>query len=293
MRGAPISKYLEDYKKWLLWRGLRERTISGYIKRIVRFISDIGDLKADKIKKKHIVEWTIKLRQRGSNDYVITCLWAIRSFLKYLNEEAGIRTYNFEGFFIPKRTKKEYVEFLDNDEIRTILYRIDTSNIHGLRLRAYLELLLNTGMRPSEALSLSRKDVENWPDEIEIIGKGGKKRKVYLNKRAKYWLRKYLNARIDDHPALFVTHCRPNWWSLRRAEEAFHNLVQEIGFNKKITLHTLRHTFGTNLLRHGCPIDYIAKLLGHANPETTRIYYLSILQEDVKMAYKKYLNYDD
>ena len=293
MKGAPISKYLEDYKKWLLWRGLRERTISGYTKRIVRFISDIGDLKADKIKKKHIVEWIIRLRQRGSNDYVITCLWAIRSFLKYLNEEAGIRTYNFEKLRIPKRTKKKHVTVLTNEEIRTLLSAINITNIHGLRLRTYIELLLNTGLRPSEALSLSRKDVENLPDELEIEGKGGKRRIIYFNDRVKYWIKRYLEAREDDHPALFITHCKPNAWSLRRAEEAFHNLVQKMKLTKKATPHTLRHTFGTNLLKHGCPVDYIARLLGHSDPKTTRIYYLSIEQEDIKLAHKKYLNYND
>lgn len=294
-RGAPISLYLTSYTSWLKWKGCSEATINGYVKRIKRFIADIGDLKADRIRKKDIVNWTIILSQRVSKDYVITCLWAIRSFLKFLNEEIKIRTYNFGHFKIPKRTKKERVEALKNEEVKKLLSCLDTNNIHDLRLRALIELILNTGLRPSEALSLSRKDVENLPDSIVIIGKGNKPRKIFLNERVKYWLKKYLEARKDNHPALFVTHCRSNRWSLRRAEEAFHNLVKKVinDTSRKITLHTLRHTFGTNLLRHGCPVDYIAKLMGHSNLETTRIYYLAVLEEDAERAYRTYLNYDD
>ena len=77
---------------------------------------------------------------------------------------------------------------MENGQIKKLLDSIDISNIHGLRLRTYLEILLNTGLRPGEALKLNRDVVDR--EEVEIIGKGSKKRIVYFNNRAKFWIKK-------------------------------------------------------------------------------------------------------
>lgn len=285
---------IEEFRNHLLFEGLSKNTVDSYEKIIKLFFKEAKIERAEEITKRAIERWIIRVRRRASEDYAINCLWAIRRFTKFLKEEKKIKVYAMEDLRIPKRKRKNYVEFLDNEEVNRILSLINIDDIHGLRLRTYLEVLLNTGMRPSEALSLRRQDVESLPDEIEIIGKGGKRRKVYFNQRAKYWIKRYLEKREDDHPALFVTHCKPNWWSLRRAEEAFKKLVDRAGFyNRKITLHTLRHTFGTNLLAHGCPELYISTLMGHSDIRVTKMYYLAIVQRDVKNAYLKYLNYEN
>ena len=129
-------------------------------------------------------------------------------------------------------------------------------------------------------------------EEFEVIGKGNKKRLVYLNERTKYWLRQYIARRKDDREALFVSN-RNSTERLagRSMQQEFAKVIENSGIQKRVTLHTLRHTYGTNLLRNGCPVDYIARLMGHSKPETTRIYYLSVTQKDAGNAQHKYLNY--
>jgi integrase/recombinase XerD len=144
-------------------------------------------------------------------------------------------------------------------------------------------------MRATEALNLD-KDMAG-KRVIEIIGKGKKPRKIYFNQEAIYWIKKYLKARDDDCRALFVTHCLAKRLALRTIEGNFEQHFKTLHIDKHITLHTMRHTYGTNLLRNGCQADYIRRLMGHSKLETTRIYYLSVSQKDVEMAHFKYLNY--
>lgn len=285
-----ISQYLSEFQRWLKI-SVSEQTEKSYIKQIKVFIKDIGDLEVEEINKRQIEEWFILLKERAEIGYTTNCLWAMRCFLKFLLTEKEIPVWCFKNYRIPKRRRPEYIEHLENGEVNKLLESIDTNDIHGLRLRTYLEMLLNTGLRPSEALKLNREDIKNH--EIEIIGKGNKLRKIYLNSRVKYWITQYLSARNDNHPAVFVTHCEVHRLALRTIEGSFEKYRDEIRPNKKITLHTMRHTYGTNLLQHGCPPDYIRRLLGHSKLETTRIYYLSITQKDVENAHYKYLNFDN
>ena len=122
----------------------------------------------------------------------------------FLNEEKKFELDCFQGFKIPKKKLPEYVEYLENDEIKTILKALDISRYEEIRMRAFIELMLNTGLRPGEAISLNRDIVEK--EEFEVIGKGNKKRLVYLNERTRYWLRQYLARRKDDREALFVSN---------------------------------------------------------------------------------------
>ena len=130
---------------------------------------------------------------------------------------------------------------------------------------------------------------------IDIIGKGSKQRKVYINERVKEWARLYIAERPDDHPALFVApHSVFNIHRLshRHAQYIFQQHFKKAGINKRIVLHTLRHTYATTLLANGCPLDYVALLLGHADVRTTRRHYVSIQHKHAKKAHFRYLSYE-
>lgn len=284
-----ISTYLSQFQDWLDFNGKAESTSENYLKRIKRFIKEIGDLEVKDIKKEHLINWVVLLRNRAKEGYIINCLWAMRSFLKFLKEDRGLDVWHFQDLKIPKKKIPEYIEYLKNEEVKKLINSISLKDVYGLRMRAYLEVLLNTGLRPGEALNLNR-DVADRK-ETEILGKGNKKRIVYFNDRVLYWIRRYVKTRKDNELALFTTHCKPKRLSLRMAEDSFHKYICMSGIEKRVRLHDLRHTYGTNLLKHGCPTEYIMRLLGHSKPETTRTYYLSISREDVKSAHFKYLDY--
>ncbi|MDA2921490.1 tyrosine-type recombinase/integrase, partial [Desulfobacterota bacterium AH_259_B03_O07] len=150
----------------------------------------------------------------------------------------------------------ETVEYLETEELEALYSVLEITKIMDLRLRALIELMINTGLRPSEALKLAKQDLLAEPEELGIIGKGGKKRTIYFNDRVYFWIKLYLKRRKDNHPALFVTHWKGHpirSLTLRNAEEIFYESVKKCGFNKRVVLHTLRHTYATHLMANGCP----------------------------------------
>jgi len=149
-------------------------------------------------------------------------------------------------------------------------------------------------MRIAEALSLNRAQIDWETQMAQIVGKGNKPRKVYFSDTALAWIRKYLDIRHDDNPALFVTqgedpirlHAQGMW-------KRFHRYAKHAGIGKRVHPHMLRHTMATTLLANGCPIGHIRAMLGHEHLTTTCKYYLGIIAEkDVRAAHAKYLSYE-
>lgn len=292
MNFSNSKKLLEKFVEYHVVNGHSMETVDSYTKTIQRFLRFCGEVDFYLITKQHLISWIFDMRKRGLDEnYICTCLWAIRSFYKFLTEEIKLTLNNwFDGLKIKKRELPNYIEFLENKEVKKLIETISPlTNIHILRLRVLVEVLLNTGCRPSEALNLKIEDIRG--DEAEIIGKGNRKRKIYFNQRVKYWIREYLKRRNDNCPYLFITHCHPRKLSLRTAEGQFKKFFEKTKIKKKVTLHTLRHTYATNLLSNGCPPDFIQRLLGHAKIDTTRIYYLSLNEKNIKKSHFKYLNY--
>jgi integrase/recombinase XerD len=156
-----------------------------------------------------------------------------------------------------------------------MLNAIDTGTFTGIRLRALVELLLSTGMRISEALSLKRDAFEADQHEAEIVGKGKLKRHVFFSPRCRLWVKQYLAKRYDDSPWLFITTGYPvRKWAREDISRFFILLKKRTGITKKLTPHILRHTFCTNLLFHGADITHIKDLAGHQDIQTTARYYL-------------------
>ena len=159
----------------------------------------------------------------------------------------------------------------------------------GLRLRTLTEVLLGTGMRISEALSLDRNDI-NWESrEAMVVGKGDKQRTVFFSKRAEHWLKEYLKSRNDDNPALFVALGDNRRWARFDIAEQFRGYARRAGLAKRVTPHLLRHSMATVMLSNGCDIRYIQEMLGHADIQTTARYYLGTDKKAVKAAHEKYL----
>jgi len=162
---------------------------------------------------------------------------------------------------------------------------------NGLRFRALVEVLLGTGMRIGEALSLNRKSI-NWDrKEAKIVGKGNKERRVFFTERSLDWLRRYLETRNDSHEAVFVTKrpaARLNRDDIWRFFARHRKLAR---IDKRLTPHILRHTVATNLVFNGCPIVHVKEILGHERLDTTCKYYLGVDKEQAKKAHRQYLNY--
>jgi integrase/recombinase XerC len=199
-------------------------------------------------------------------------LAAIRSFFRFLLRRGTITRNPAELIATPK--KEQRLPFhLDIDQVTNLMESPDEEQQHALRDRAILELLYSSGLRVSELTSLNIGEVDLSAGMVRVMGKGGKERIVPVGSRALEALHDYLETRSDGEPgaALFLNTrgARINRRSVSRIIDAH---VLRIAAFKRISPHTLRHTFATHLLEGGADLRAIQELLGHASLSTTQKY---------------------
>ena len=267
-----------------------KRTIVNYQHYLGRFVDFAGDIPPSQIELRVIQKYRVHLNRfedkRGrtlgkatQNYHVI----ALRAFLKYLakNDIDSLAPEKIELAKIPPRT----VEFLTPEEVEEIFKTVDTSDIKGLRDIAILEMLYATGLRVSELESLNRDQVDLKRKEFMVRGKGRKPRIVFVTERAVKALQAYLDKRTDNFKPLFINLRRSKKKIAGAVSAGEHKRLTSVsieylvnryarfsGTTKKVTPHTMRHSYATNLLTNGADIRAVQELLGHASITTTQIY---------------------
>jgi integrase/recombinase XerD len=210
-------------------------------------------------------------------------LSVLKSFFSWLaSEELILRDPTLK--IKPPKKEKRLPKALSIEELEMLREACKT-----IRQRAFLEVLYATGCRLSEIHDLNRKDI-NWQDKCtNVIGKGDKERSVYLSYKALFHLRKYLEQREDSSEALMITERKPyRRLSKRGIQREIGIIAKNAGLEKRVSPHTLRHTFATLTLNNGADIVAIQHLLGHSSPSTTQTY--AVLSDDRKREqHKKYL----
>lgn len=244
-RRAPknMSELLEGFLEYSRYElNFSPQTIIKYRDSLRCFMRDIGDKPVEAYEIQEFVRLKKLMMDRGlSEARISSVVYAVRSFLMYCRNFLELNTLQPKQIRPPKRSRREVV-FLTKEEIEAFLSSISTKNKNGLRFRTLVEVLLGTGMRIGEALSLNRKSI-NWEKrEAKIIGKGNKERTIFFTQRSLDWVRKYLEAREDSHEALFVTKApfgRLNRDDIWRFFDRHRKLAK---IQKKLTPHILRHT---------------------------------------------------
>lgn len=286
-----MNTLLDEFDIYLHRQGVAQTTKRKYVKDVKQFCVGLDISHTDEINRDNINKWILIFRNKNRTTGTIAAiLWAIKKFLVFVWEEKSIPCYKWD-ISIPKVPPPESVEFLELEEIKSIYNLLDTNDICDLRMRTLIEVMLNTGMRPSETLSLRRADFAEKINELEIVGKGKKKRNVYFPPHALYWISQYLSQRTDNHPALFVTHNGKkiaHELRLRSVEYNFQQLIAKSNIKRHIVLHDLRHSFATQYAAKGCDAGYIMLLLGHSSVKTTRKYYIAVSKKHAKEAFFKF-----
>lgn len=219
---------------------------------------------------------------------------ALRSFYRYLRRENLVKVNPFSKVRTPKLEKK-LPAFLEEVEIDLLLRAPDTSKELGKRDRAILEFLYSTGCRVSEltGLTLSRVDLGNR--FALLLGKGNKERLVPLGHPCVAAMQAYLTGcrkplmtkyQVKPHAYVFV-NSRGTPLTARSVRRILDHYVEQIALDKKISPHTIRHTFATHLLDHGADLRSVQELLGHASLSTTQIY-THITAERLTDVYEKH-----
>lgn len=179
----------------------------------------------------------------------------------------------------PKVVKETYT-----DESLELL-RDNTENIRDLAL---IDLLSSTVMRVGELVKLNIEDINFENRECIVFGKGSKERPVYFDARTKLHLKKYIDSRTDDNPALFVSLLSPfNRLEISGVEIRLRELGRRVGVNK-VHPHKFRRTLATRAIDKGMPVEQVQQLLGHSKIDTT-MQYAMVNQANVKQSHQKFL----
>ena len=207
-------------------------------------------------------------------------LVAIRSMLRYLIKQ-HVKVISPEMIELGKQRDRN-IKFLSPENLNRLFNIVDTREIMGLRDRAILEVLFSTGLRVSELVSSNRDEANIKTGEFSVLGKGGKRRVVFLSKKAKEWLNQYLRKRDDSYRPLFIRYSGPKSKlgltdeKLRLSARSIERLVEKYrkkaGLVDRLGPHALRHSFATDLLNHGADLRAVQVMLGHKNISTTQIY---------------------
>lgn len=183
------------------------------------------------------------------------------------------------------RTDALVKEVLTDENIEVL-----RDSCHELRDIAMIDLLLSTGMRVGELVRINREDIDLHERQCVVFGKGNKEREVYFNARAKIHLKKYLEQRTDDNPALFVSLKNPyNRLTINGVEVRLRKLGAQANIATKVHPHKFRRTLATMAIDKGMPIEQVQKMLGHVKIDTT-MHYAMVNQANVKIAHRKFIN---
>jgi len=263
----------------------RARTEEKYRVTLDRFLKDVGKKFID-ITTDDINDFTYRAQKRGNaNSTICGTLHAVKWIIKELQEDGVIdkEKINLNKVIFPKIDRKG-VMYLTIEEIKKFFALIEAEikqckATRIIRTMTLYTLLLESGARISEALSIKIKDVDLENREIPIIGKGGKPRTLFIRDKSVYWIKRYLEKRQDRNEYLFVNRAGDNQWSYNDVCRSFQRYKKLSGISKDFTIHTFRHTFATQLLLNGLSINKVSFLLGHERLETTIKYYIGIIDK--------------
>ncbi|MFQ5839405.1 MAG: site-specific tyrosine recombinase XerD [Candidatus Methylomirabilales bacterium] len=277
-----MQPYLDEFLDALaVERGAADNTLAAYRRDLGRYLAYLdaqGVRGLSAIRPGHPQQFLAGLMAGGGQAprSVARVTSALRGFHRFL----AALGYTPEDPTVMLRAPKRAMrlpDVLSAGEVERLLKTPDCKKAVGLRDRAMLEVLYATGLRVSELVGLTHGNVDLTAGFVRCIGKGSKERVVPLGAEAIRWLKRYLTearpllARAGDSRALFLGRSgrgltRQGFWRIIGVHARVANIC------KRVTPHTLRHSFATHLLEHGADLRSVQMMLGHADISTTQIY---------------------
>jgi integrase/recombinase XerD len=253
----------------------------------------LGEIEVEGLSRMDIAGLRNAMRDRGLGAYrQYSVVMALKVFCRFCRQVLRLNCIDPDKEIPLPQRPKPFVEFLTNAEVEWLRGAIDVNKFAGLRMRTLIEVLLTTGLRISEALSLDRGPFEAGETEVDIVGKGGKRRTIFVPEATVAWIKRFLRLRADDFPAIFVTTGVPRRLDRNDLSRYFKELKWKAGIDKKLTPHILRHTYCTNLRDNGTDITLIKELAGHQDIQTTAKYYLGVSRQSLRDAVRRNLRYE-
>lgn len=260
---AGQQEELQRFKKWMAQKRLSKNTIKTYAGVVLHFLRYLN-LKGNREITSKLIEafnYEFVVAPGKSVNYQNQCINGIKKYLIYKNLD--IDALNIER---PRKTR--YLpEVLSLEEIKTIL-----DSTHNLKHKTLLALVYSAGLRIGEAINLKISDIDSKRMLIHVkMAKGNKDRYTLLSPMFLDLLREYYKT---YRPIKYLFEGQTGGpYTSKSAQQVLKKALRLAGIQgRRITLHTLRHSFATHLLESGTDIRYIQALLGHNSPKTTMIY---------------------
>lgn len=305
------NQIIWEWKQYLINRDYSQNTLQNYLtdtRWFFDFISTGWDINTEEITLKWVEDWKTYLKDektpRNSIYYQVkpnlspatiqTKLTALKSFLKFMNcmYDEGLDYRKIEQ----KRIKSDYIEYITEDEFKMLMSFIgsyEKYRINSLRMQLLCNIGYTSGLRLSEMLNLHVRDVLDW--ETRITGKWNKTRWVFFTNSSKELLEQYLEERNNPIPRtwivekpsdfVFISHNSGyDYWnpiSKQTVCERMKKYSDWMELGKRITIHSLRHSYATRLLESWFNIREIQELMGHSDIQTTQTY-LHVLKSNLK-----------
>ena len=280
-------------------QGCSERTIGYYNSTLKNFnnwaVKPLTDLTTTDIKDYFKFYKTLN---NCSNSTIDNVRRVLSSFYNYLIESGYIIDSPMRKLPAIKQ-KKAVKEPFTAEEITLLRNAIifdkknsnkrDKINHSKERDLAIFELLLSSGIRIGELVTLNRTSIDFNNNSFIVTGKGNKQRTCYMNTQANIALQTYLNTRKDGDVALFVNSKKPyNRLGICGVERLIREYGESVGVQAHP--HKFRRTFATNALRKGTPLEQVSTFLGHSDIDTTLIYAI-VDQDELKINHEKYMEF--
>ena len=274
MNTELIDQFIDYY--WLS-TGASKNTLAAYRSDLKIFNKWLAGKSFISVNSKHIQDYFSDRQKNNisssSQARILTCL---HSFYQYLLANQLIKKDPTEQFSQPKLEKKLPV-FLNIQEVEKLLEAPSSSSLFGQRDRAMLELLYSCGLRVSELINLSYHNINLKEEFIRIHGKGNKERVLPMGEVAIDYLMKYeTNAR----PMLLKNGQSDSYFLSNRgsamSRQNFFYIIKayanQVGIDKPLSPHSLRHAFATHLVQKGADLRSVQLMLGHSDISSTQLY---------------------
>ena len=272
---------IENFKNYLkLERGLSMNSIESYEFDLIQFKNFINENSINESPKKcsssTVKRYLYKNFSNKKSRSQARSISALKSFFNYLLFEGEIHSSPLNDIESPKIENK-LPEVLTEDEIKRLISSVNLDSEFGQRNKTIIEVLYGTGIRVSELIEIKLSNIFFKENILKVTGKGNKERFVPLGKIAIIEIKKYLNNRDKlKINSKFSDILFLNRYGRQLTRSMIFKVINDSSKNaeidKKISPHTLRHSYATHLLKNGADLRTIQLILGHESITTTEIY---------------------
>ena len=286
-----LNEAAELYFQYLrVEKGVSNDTIQNYMYDLKQFFTFLSKKTTEDLKKSDIQEFIrIQTQNMLSVPTILRRISSTKNFYLFLERE---RIINFEISDLdkPKGSKKLPV-CISIEEVEALLNAPDLDKNEGQRDRAMLEVMYSSGLRISELLNLTMRQINFQRGMLRIVGKGNKERIVPIGDYALEYLNKYITEGRRKNINKNSDYVFLNRYGEPLSRVYFFKQVKkyakEAGIKEEISPHTLRHCSATHMLENGAELRAVQEMLGHANIATTQIY-TNISSKRILSAYDLY-----